>query len=48
MKAKVPVIFGVLTVENVEQALERLSHGAAYAEAAIEMATLYKQLDART
>ena len=48
MKAKVPVIFGVLTVENVEQALERISHGAAYAEAAIEMAKLYKQLDART
>jgi 6,7-dimethyl-8-ribityllumazine synthase len=47
MKASVPVIFGVLTVENVEQALERLSHGASYARAAIEMATLYRQLDAQ-
>lgn len=48
LKAKVPVIFGVLTVENVEQALERIGHGADYAEAAIEMATLYRQLDAQT
>jgi 6,7-dimethyl-8-ribityllumazine synthase len=46
MKAKVPVIFGVLTVENVEQALERIGHGASFAEAALEMATLYRQLDA--
>jgi len=46
MKAKVPVIFGVLTVENVEQALERIGHGASYAQAALEMATLYRQLDA--
>jgi len=48
LKSKVPVIFGVLTVENVEQALERIGHGADYAEAAIEMATLYRQLDAQT
>jgi 6,7-dimethyl-8-ribityllumazine synthase len=47
LKAKVPVIFGVLTVENVEQAIERVGHGADYARAAIEMATLYQQLDAR-
>ena len=47
MKAKVPVIFGVLTVENVEQAVERVGHGASFAEAALEMATLYRQLDAR-
>jgi 6,7-dimethyl-8-ribityllumazine synthase len=46
MKSKVPVIFGVLTVENVEQALERIGHGASYAQAALEMATLYRQLDA--
>lgn len=47
LKAKVPVIFGVLTVENVEQALERISHGESFAEAAVEMAALYKQLEAR-
>ena len=47
MKAKMPVIFGVLTVENVEQAIERVGHGASFADAAIEMATLYRQLDAR-
>lgn len=47
MKAKVPVIFGVLTVENVEQAIERVGHGADFARAAIDMATLYRQLEAR-
>ncbi|HEY2744736.1 MAG TPA: 6,7-dimethyl-8-ribityllumazine synthase [Polyangia bacterium] len=46
MKAKVPVIFGVLTVENVEQALERVGHGASFAEAALDMAALYQRLDA--
>jgi 6,7-dimethyl-8-ribityllumazine synthase len=46
MTAKVPVIFGVLTVENVEQAMERIGHGASFAEAALDMATLYRQLDA--
>jgi 6,7-dimethyl-8-ribityllumazine synthase len=47
MKSKVPVIFGVLTVENVEQAMERIGHGASFAQAALDMATLYRQLDAR-
>jgi 6,7-dimethyl-8-ribityllumazine synthase len=47
MKSKVPVIFGVLTVENVEQAIERLGHGASFAEAALDMATLYRELEAR-
>jgi 6,7-dimethyl-8-ribityllumazine synthase len=47
MKSKVPVIFGVLTVENVEQALERIGHGASFAQAALDMATLYKQLEAQ-
>jgi 6,7-dimethyl-8-ribityllumazine synthase len=46
MKAKVPVIFGVLTVENVEQAIERVGHGADYARAALEMASLYRELEA--
>jgi 6,7-dimethyl-8-ribityllumazine synthase len=47
MKSKVPVIFGVLTVENVEQAMERIGHGASFAQAALDMATLYRRLDAR-
>ena len=47
MKSKVPVIFGVLTVENVEQAMERIGHGASFAQAALDMAALYRQLDAR-
>ncbi|HWE31421.1 MAG TPA: 6,7-dimethyl-8-ribityllumazine synthase [Polyangia bacterium] len=47
MKAKVPVIFGVLTVENVEQAIERVGHGASFAQSALDMATLYKQMEAQ-
>ncbi|HUO18849.1 MAG TPA: 6,7-dimethyl-8-ribityllumazine synthase [Steroidobacteraceae bacterium] len=45
----VPVVFGVLTVENVEQALERAAthsgnKGGEAMEAALEMAALLKQL----
>jgi 6,7-dimethyl-8-ribityllumazine synthase len=45
----VPVVFGVLTVETVEQALERAGTGAGNKggeamEAALEMAALLKQL----
>ncbi|HEX6837812.1 MAG TPA: 6,7-dimethyl-8-ribityllumazine synthase [Polyangia bacterium] len=47
MKSKVPVIFGVLTVENVEQAVERVGHGADFARAALDMASLYRELEAR-
>ena len=35
-----PVVFGVLTTDTVEQAEERLSKGAEFAEVAIEMARL--------
>ena len=47
----VPVIFGVLTVENREQAEERadparMNKGGEAVEAAIEMATLLRGLDA--
>jgi len=35
-----PVVFGVLTTDNVEQAEERLSKGAEFAEVAIEMGML--------
>jgi 6,7-dimethyl-8-ribityllumazine synthase len=46
----VPVIFGVLTTENLEQALARAgghigNKGADAAQTAIEMVNLYRQLD---
>jgi 6,7-dimethyl-8-ribityllumazine synthase len=50
MSAKIPVIFGVLTTENIEQAIERAgtkagNKGIDAAMAALEMASLYQQLD---
>ncbi len=50
-ESDLPVIFGVLTTENVEQALERAgaperNRGAEAARSAIEMANLMKQLSA--
>lgn len=45
MKAKMPVIFGVLTTENAEQAIERADKGVDAAKAALEMAALYGRLD---
>lgn len=49
MKADVPVIFGVLTTENIEQAVERAgtkagNKGADAALAAIEMINVYAQI----
>ncbi len=49
LETGVPVIFGVLTVETVEQALERAAtaagnKGGEAMEAALEMASLLKQL----
>ncbi len=49
MTAKVPVVFGVLTTDTIEQAVERAgtkagNKGADAAMAAMEMASLYKQL----
>jgi 6,7-dimethyl-8-ribityllumazine synthase len=49
MEAGIPVSFGVLTTENLEQAIERAgtkagNKGFDAALAAIEMANLYKQL----
>ena len=49
MEAAIPVSFGVLTTENLEQAIERAgtkagNKGFDAALAAIEMANLYKQL----
>jgi 6,7-dimethyl-8-ribityllumazine synthase len=40
----VPVVFGVLTVDTVEQAEERFGKGAESAETAIEMAQLLRSL----
>lgn len=47
----IPVSFGVLTVDNIEQAIERAgtkagNNGASAALSAIEMVTLFKNLDA--
>ena len=49
MDSGVPVIYGVVTVENIEQAIERSgtkagNRGADAAVAAIEMANLNKKL----
>ena len=50
MKAAVPVIFGVLTTENIEQAVERAgtkagNKGVDAALAALEMASVYAQIE---
>lgn len=40
-----PVIFGVLTTDNTEQAIARIDHATGYAEAAVEMANTMRQID---
>jgi 6,7-dimethyl-8-ribityllumazine synthase len=52
-EAPIPVIFGVLTTDSLEQALERAgskagNKGADAAVAAIEMARLYRRIDEAT
>jgi 6,7-dimethyl-8-ribityllumazine synthase len=49
MSAKIPVIFGILTTDSIEQAIERAgtkqgNKGFDAAMAAIEMASLYSQI----
>ncbi|WHX27868.1 6,7-dimethyl-8-ribityllumazine synthase [Virgibacillus halodenitrificans] len=49
MQSEIPVIFGVLTTDTIEQAIERAgtkagNKGSEAAVTAIEMANLYKQL----
>lgn len=49
LKTGIPTIFGVITTDNIEQAIERAgtkvgNKGADAAVAAIEMANLFKQL----
>ncbi|MCZ6539174.1 MAG: 6,7-dimethyl-8-ribityllumazine synthase [Chloroflexi bacterium] len=39
-----PVIFGVLTTDNAEQAVARIGHASDYAEAAVEMANTMRQI----
>ena len=39
-----PVIFGVLTTDNTEQAAARIGHAGDYAEAAVEMANTMRQI----
>lgn len=50
METGVPIIFGVLTVDTIEQAIERAgtkagNHGFKAAMSAIEMASLFGRLD---
>ena len=50
MKTGVPTIFGVITTENIEQAIERAgtkagNKGSDAAMSAIEMANLFKEMD---
>ncbi|HEX05199.1 MAG TPA: 6,7-dimethyl-8-ribityllumazine synthase [Bacteroidetes bacterium] len=49
MEGKVPVIFGILTAETIEQAIERAgtkagNRGFQAAQSAVEMANLYQKL----
>ena len=39
-----PVIFGVLTTDNTDQSVARIEHAAGYAEAAVEMANMMRQI----
>jgi 6,7-dimethyl-8-ribityllumazine synthase len=46
LETGVPVAFGVLTVENLQQALARADKGAEAVRTALEMADLFSQLRA--
>ncbi|MDG0865559.1 6,7-dimethyl-8-ribityllumazine synthase [Candidatus Lucifugimonas marina] len=39
-----PVIFGVLTTDNTEDAVVRIDHSSGYADAAVEMANTLRQI----
>jgi 6,7-dimethyl-8-ribityllumazine synthase len=39
-----PVIFGVLTTNNTEDAVKRIAHASGYADAAVEMANTIRQI----
>ena len=44
LETGIPVAFGVLTVENAEQAEDRIGKGADAVRTALEMADLFQQL----
>jgi 6,7-dimethyl-8-ribityllumazine synthase len=44
LETGVPVVFGVLTVDTVEQAEERVEKGAESADTAVEMASILRSL----
>lgn len=44
LESGVPIVFGVLTTDTVEQARARLDKGAEFAAAAVEMATLLRSI----
>ncbi|MBV8064811.1 MAG: 6,7-dimethyl-8-ribityllumazine synthase, partial [Actinobacteria bacterium] len=46
LETGVPVAFGVLTTENLEQAMARTDKGAEAVRSALEMADLFNQLRA--
>jgi 6,7-dimethyl-8-ribityllumazine synthase len=46
LETGVPVAFGVLTVENLQQAMSRVDAGAQAVRTALEMADLFQQLRA--
>ena len=53
LSSHLPVLFGVLTTENIQQAIERAgtkagNKGSECAESAIEMVNLLRQIDAET
>lgn len=45
LKHDIPIINGVLTVDNVQQGLERVNRGQYFADSAIEMALMNMKLD---
>ena len=47
LETGVPVAFGVLTVDTIEQAEERLGKGGEAARAALEMADIFSQVRAQ-
>ena len=44
LECEKPVIFGVLTTETVEQATERILNASTYAENAVEMANVFRNV----
>jgi 6,7-dimethyl-8-ribityllumazine synthase len=44
LQQKIPVVFGVLTTENEEQALARINKGAEAVEVALEMISILSQI----